>query len=206
MKKILAIIICILIVFSLCISVHAEEATDIQTSEDRDEPDTISTFFKEWILPYIDGIAVIITLIVSSVCQIIKNKTLNKSIGTMNNNTVAISEQSAEMMNKALIVMENVANAVTAYDEKISELLSVHNATAEDKERIKKELSEMRAYLKTSAEANIEFANELAELLGLANIPNYKKEEIGSRHLSAVRSIRTAEHEALNAVKEDNNG
>ena len=206
MKKILAVILCILIVFTLRISVQAEELTDIPNPEDRDEPDIILTIFKEWILPYIDGIAVIITLIVSSVCQSIKNKTLNKSIGTMNNNTVAISEQSAEMMNKALMVMENVANAVTQYEAKISDLLLAHNATAEDKERIEREFSEMRAYLKSSAEANIEFANELAELLGLAYIPNYKKEEIGSRHLSAVRSIRTAEHEALNAVKEVNDG
>mgnify|MGYP003296352319 CR=1 FL=1 len=51
-------------------------------------------------------------------------------------------------------------------------------------------------FLKTSADANIEFANELAELLGLANIPNYKKEEIGARHLESVKAILEAEKKA----------
>jgi hypothetical protein len=47
--------------------------------------------------------------------------------------------------------------------------------------------------LKLSKDANVEFANELAELLTLANIPNFKKEEIGARHLAAVKAIAEAE-------------
>mgnify|MGYP002514089081 CR=1 FL=1 len=73
-----------------------------------------------------------------------------------------------------------------------------------------KEFVELKNYLKTSTDANIEFANELAELLGLANIPNHKKEEIGARHLEHVKAILEAEKKAEAAavvsteeVKED---
>jgi hypothetical protein len=39
----------------------------------------------------------------------------------------------------------------------------------------------------------MELANEVAELLVLANIPNSKKEELYSRHLAAVGAIAEAE-------------
>jgi hypothetical protein len=44
--------------------------------------------------------------------------------------------------------------------------------------------------------ANLEFADELAELLGLANIPNYVKEQIGARHVAAKKNIIEAEKKA----------
>jgi hypothetical protein len=48
-------------------------------------------------------------------------------------------------------------------------------------------------YIKTAKLANVEFANELAELLVLANIPNSKKDELYSRHIAAVGAIAEAE-------------
>jgi hypothetical protein len=41
--------------------------------------------------------------------------------------------------------------------------------------------------------ANVEFANEVAELLILANIPNSRKDELYARHLAAVNAIQEAE-------------
>lgn len=161
----------------------------------------LSKKFEEWVVPNLEEISVVITMIGTLFYQIRKNKLLTKSMGVMNNNTVTIAEQSSNMMTQALTGMENVSAIVTAYDARIKALLEAHKATAEDKERLEREIAEIRTYLKTSAESNIEFANELAELLGLANIPNYKKEEIGARHLAAVKSIKTAETEALNAVQ-----
>lgn len=178
----------------------ADEPSETVTPEE-DLKVLLSKKFEEWVVPNLEEISVVITMIGTLFYQIRKNKLLAKSMGVMNNNTVAIAEQSSTMMNQALTGMENVSNIVTAYDARIAALLEAHKATAEDKERLEKELTEIRTYLKTSAESNIEFANELAELLGLANIPNYKKEEIGARHLAAVKSIKTAETEALNAVQ-----
>ena len=215
MKKILLFILC-LFMLALPFSVYAEEVTEAtevtmemtiadDTLDVTDNPDgngepitnLISKRFEEWVVPHLEEISVIITLIGTLIYQIRKNKALAKSMGTMNNNTVAIAEQSSTMMNQALTGMENVSNIVTAYDARIEALLEAHGSTAADKERLEKELSEIRTYLKTSAESNIEFANELAELLGLANIPNYKKEEIGARHLAAVNHIKEAESVAL---------
>jgi hypothetical protein len=50
-------------------------------------------------------------------------------------------------------------------------------------------LAEVNTHLQTSKAANIEFANELAELLVLANIPNSKKDELYTRHRAAVDAI-----------------
>jgi hypothetical protein len=116
----------------------------------------------------------------------------------MNNNAVAIAEQNAGMMSQALTGMESASLAVRGYEERIESLLEAYRTSAEDKAHLEAELSEVKAYLKTASEANVEFANELAELLGLANIPNYKKEEIGARHLAAVRAIR---ENSLNPVQ-----
>ena len=205
MKRIIVFMFCILFVCANPSTVSAEstslpsEESEAATGETNlDETYTlISVKFKEWVLPHLEEISVVITLIGSLIYEIRKNRALAKSMGTMNNNTVAIAEQNANMMIKALSGMENVSNIVTAYDARIAALLEAHQSTAEEKELLEKELTEIKTYLKTSAESNIEFANELAELLGLANIPNYKKEEIGARHLAAVKSIRTAETDAI---------
>ncbi len=162
----------------------------------------LSVKFKQWVVPHMEEISVIITLIGTAFYNMRKHKLLNKSIGTMNNNTVTIAEQSSNMMTQALTGMENTALAVKGYDERIEALLEAHRSTARDKERLEKELSEMKTYLKTSTQANVEFANELAELLALANIPNYKKEEIGARHMAAMRAIAGMESEALSHTEQ----
>ena len=226
MKKILVCLLALLMICTLPFAVYADEATDTPTETSTETvvgteihpPENIpeegdddteenlgelwSKKFEEWIVPHLEEISVIITLIGTLFYQIRKNKSLGKTIGTMNNNTITIAEQSTSIMNQALTGMENVSAIVTAYDARIAAMLEAHRANAEDKERLERELTEIGTYLKTAAESNIEFANELAELLGLANIPNYKKEEIGARHLAAVNSIKAAETEALNAVQE----
>lgn len=222
MKKIIAFMICMLIVVcAIPFSVYAEdiettasetgsenettesaiaapEETAGETAEDGSKEnltELLSVKFKKWVIPHLEEISVIITLIGTAFYNMRKHKLLNQSIGTMNNNTVTIAEQSSNMMTQALTGMENTALAVRGYDERIEALLDAHKSTLEDKERLEQELSELKVYLKTSTQANIEFSNELAELLALANIPNYKKEEIGARHMAAVRSIAEIESE-----------
>ena len=213
MKKFLVCILCVLMISAIPFAVFAEdiptgnESTAIETSAESaisapTEPPVetdklLSEMFEEWIVPHIEEISVIITLIGTLFYQIRKNKALGKTLGTMNNNAVTIAQNSSDMMSQALLNMQNASGAVTAYDTRIAQMLEAYKATAANNERLERELSEMKAYLKTAAESNIEFANELAELLGLANIPNYKKEEIGARHLAAVKSIKAAESEAL---------
>ena len=54
-------------------------------------------------------------------------------------------------------------------------------------------LEKVNKHLETSKSANLEFSNELAELLVLANIPNSKKDELYSRHRAAVDAMAAAE-------------
>ena len=230
MKKFLVCILCMLIVCAIPFALSAEEvqtdeeSTAIETTvtptettaesaiqapegipeEYEDQNETgglLSDKFEEWILPHFEEISVIITLILTAFYNMRKHKLLNKSIGTMNNNTIAIAQSSSDIVSQAMSNISNTANIVTAYDARIAAMLEAHKANAEDKERLERELAEMKKYLKTAAEANLEFSNELAELLNLANIPNFKKEEIGARHLAAVNSIKAAESEALSPME-----
>ena len=64
---------------------------------------------------------------------------------------------------------------------------------AEEKESLEDTLRTVTKALETSKMASMELANEVAELLVLANIPPSKKEELYSRHRAAVDAIETAE-------------
>lgn len=222
MKKYLTLLLCILLLLALPFSVYAEEETTAETTEtalettetstetstgivapppseapEEGASNLLSVKFEEWVLPNLEEISVVITLILTAFYNMRKHKLLNKSIGKMKNNTITIAENSANMMSQAVSNISNTANIVTAYDARIAAMLEAHQATVADRDRLEKELHELKAFLRSAAEANLEFSNELAELLNLANIPNFKKEEIGARHLAAVNSIKTAEEEAL---------
>jgi vacuolar-type H+-ATPase subunit I/STV1 len=144
-----------------------------------------------------------VTLIGYGIVLFRKIKTIIKSAGTINNNAITIADKSSNFMSEALSNIEATSGVVKGYEERIVAVLEAFQKTLEDKKsleevnkRLETELVEIRNYLKTSTDANVEFANELAELLGLANIPNYKKEEIGARHLESVKAIIEAEKKA----------
>lgn len=173
-----------------------EEAPNEEAEPDWDEvQQTISDKIVNWILPHIEEISVIITLFLTIIYNIRRNKVLDKSVGALNNNAITIAQATAEAMDKA-------SGAVTGYSTDIVALLERFRNTAEDRQRLETELLEIHKALKLAKEANVEFANELAELLALANIPNYKKEEIGARHLAAVKAL--VEIEAKTETEEVN--
>ena len=207
MKRfIFAIVLIIFCVLSLGIAARAEEAVPIEEAvaegeilTEESEPvwaevkEAISDKIVNWILPHIEEISVIITLLLSIIYNIRRNRALDKSVSTLNNNAVAIAQNSADEMAKA-------SGAVVGYQSNIAALLEAFKQTAEDRQALATELLEVKKHLQTAKSANIEFANELAELLSLANIPNYKKEEIGARHRAAVTAIAEAEKEEVKEV------
>lgn len=89
--------------------------------------------------------------------------------------------------------MAGVASIIEGYKNEIASLLSEIRKSDEEKQALEKKLTECEKYLKTSKLANVEFANELAELLCLANIPPSKKEEFYARHRAALAQIAEAE-------------
>lgn len=204
MKKILIAIVCLALMCCFSMSAFAETVEPPIASEETltnevnwDEvKGEVSAFILNWVKPHIEEISVIVTLVFYVIASAKDRKNLNKNMGVMNNNTIAIANNSNEKMTEALALMQTSSDSVVSYDERIKTLLESYNNTLEDNRRFREEYVEMKKYLKASTEANIEFANELAELLALANIPNYKKEEIGKRHATNVAAIREAESKA----------
>ena len=202
MKKFLIFALC-LIFLALPLTVFAADAAQTAAPAEAEALTALlSKRFEEWVLPHLEEISVIVTLIFTLFYQIRKNRLLTKSMGLMNNNAVTIAEQSSSMMSRALTGMESASLAVKGYDERIESLLEAYSSTAQDKEKLEKKLEELQFYLEVATKANVEFSNELAELLLLANIPNCKKEEIGKRHLAASCAIIAAAERGLQTNEE----
>ncbi len=161
-----------------------------------EEVNIVTEQIVEWITANIEELGVIITLVGYGIVLFNKLKTIIRSAGTINNNAITIADKSNVAISKALADIETASSVVTSYDARIVALLEAFKTTAEDKQKLETELVEIKNYLQTATKSNLEFADELAELLGLANIPNYKKEEIGARHLAAKKDIIEAEAKA----------
>lgn len=219
MKKILVLILVLMLVCVTPLVAYAEgEAVEEGNSTPEDEtpveseisPSTVeknatdwdnlknlfSENFEDWILSHLEEISVVVTLIMTCFYNMRKHKLLNRSMGTLNNNAVTVAQTSHDFMGNALAQMQNASGAVVQFDERINAVLEAFKTTAEEKALLEKELVEIKNYLKIASQSDIELANELAELLALANIPNYKKEELGSRHAKAVNAIIEAEAKA----------
>ena len=163
---------------------EGEISADTTTPEEPTETvtDKILAFVKE----HFGDISVVGSLLMAALYKYIKDKTLHKAIGTLNNNSVTIAENSQT-------AIQNAANVIAEYKEQINELLTEFRTNADDKKKLEAELAKVEAALTAAKLANVELANELAELLVLSNIPNSKKEELYARHLAAVNSIAEAE-------------
>ena len=197
MKKILAIIMSVLLLFATPIAVFASgdssEVAAVTTPTKTTENGIVVTeAIVAWITDNIEEISVVLSLIGYGILTFSRLKNIIKSAGTINNNAITIANTNKEAIDKALANIENVAGVLSSHDTSISALLEAFKITAEDKQRLEAELAEIKGYLKTSSKSNLEFADELAELLNLSNIPNFKKEEIGARHIAAKKEILDA--------------
>ena len=168
--------------------------TDDSTFEE--EVEVVTDKIVKWLEDNSALLGMIVTLIGYGIVTFNRLSTVIKSASTMNNNAIAIAKNSKDVVDEALTSINSASGAVTNYDARIMALLEAFKTTAEDKARLEKEFVEIKNYLKISADANIEFANELAELLGLSNIPNFKKESIGAAHLERVKAILEAQKKA----------
>lgn len=178
---------------------------DVETEPTTAEED-LKTFcdkIVEWALENFEELSVIVSLIAGVYYSIRKHGWLNKAISTLNNNAVVVAEDSRTAIGNALAEVQGVAATVNEYKEMVVALLAEVRQNDEEKKRLEAALMQVESYLKTAKLANVELANEVAELLVLANIPNAKKEELYARHLAAVGAITDAEN---TEVKTDDNG
>ena len=188
MKRIFAFVICaVLLLCVFPVVAFAEGEAVVQ------EP-TLTDKIVDYVKEHLEEISVIVYIFITSIYERKKQKTNYNAIATVNNNAVTVSQDSKTAIENANANMEAVKNEVVGYKEQIEKLLTAFNASEEDKQKLEAKLDEVNNHLKTAKLANMELANEVAELLVLANIPNSKKEELYARHLAAVGAISEAEH------------
>lgn len=202
MKRLLVILLCVVLMCAMPVVAFAEEVTDpsVETevvvpekSEAQVEAELTTEKIITYIQEHLEEISVIITMILTVFYQVRKHGALNKSIGTLNNNAVAVAENSRTAIGEALSNVSLVSAAVEGYKSEIANLLAEVRANEEEKQKLASTLSSVEKYFETAKAANLELANEVAELLVLANIPNSKKEELYARHRAAVDAIAVAE-------------
>ena len=216
MKKIFAFIVCAVLLIcamSLCAFAEGETAPYVETtvavvetspavpesategeiSGEEKTTDLTTEVIVGYVKEHFEEISVIVGLIASAFYNIRKHKLLNRSISATNKNAITVSENSDRAVADAVSRMENIAADVAGYKEAFATLMEEYRASEEEKKQLTQTLGEAMNYIKNAKLANVEFANELADLLVLANIPNSKKEELYSRHLAAVNAIAEAE-------------
>lgn len=231
MKKILAIVLCVMLVCMMSVVVFATEAEVVEGDATLDEPPVetppaetppeetppvetpgedekseetppdnensyeplITQKIAEYFKATFDKWLLIITSIVLTYWQERKNRASNKYMTTMNNNAVSVAKNSAAAIAQTVSSTAAAVDVVNSYKTAIEKALAEVRANDEEKRELKALLAEATVALKTSKAANIELANEVAELLVLANIPNAKKDELYARHRAAVEAMAAAE-------------
>ena len=188
MKRFLVLMLCImLLMVTPVVAYAAEEGAEVEKTMTEEVVCYVQEQFEE--------ITVIGTLILTIFYEVRKHGKLNGSIGTLNNNAIAVAQNSAETIKTALAGVEGIAEVVNKYKDEIESLLGEIRKSAEEKKALEDTLSHVEGFLKTAKLATLELSNEVAELLVLANIPPSKKEELYSRHRAAVNAISVAESE-----------
>lgn len=200
MKRLLCIVLCFMVLCTAPIVAFAEDDSvgEVETTEKPESlveaeltTDKVISYVKE----HLEEISVIITLIVAVFYEMRKRlASLSKSMGTLNNNAVNIAQNSENAIGEAKTFITNAANIIAEYKDEIANLLTEVRANEEEKQKLAQMVASAEKYLSTAKTANIELANELAELLILANIPNSKKEELYARHRAVVDAIATLEN------------
>jgi hypothetical protein len=216
MKKILAILLCVMLVCMMTVVAFAEDVVEgdatldeipVETPDDapdgtpsddeKTDEEIQAELTTEKIVNYIkDNLeewSVIITLVLTVFYNARKHLALNKSMATMNNNTVSVAQNSAEAIANTINGMAGMTAVVDSYKERMEAALAEIRANEEEKREMKAMLEKVNLHLETSKSANLEFSNELAELLVLANIPNSKKDELYARHRAAVDALAEAD-------------
>ncbi len=202
MKRILGFIVAIVLMCAMPLAICAEEITPEATTET--EGDIFDTITPEsilnWCYEHLEEIVVTASTLVALIYQLRRIAAQSKEIRILNNNAVAIAEKNEEALSSSALKVEQLSDEVKTYKDAIFSLIEEIRNSDEEKKAYKAILDEVHTHLKTAKLANVELADEVAELLVLANIPNSKKEELYARHLKAVHDIADAD---IVEVKED---
>lgn len=203
MKRFIAFFLCL--VALMCVApvvafAEGETATEGEISGTL-TPDTevveaekpMTEVIVDYVKAHIEEISVIGTLLLTIFYEVRKHGKLNGSIGTLNNNAIAIAENSSTTIRVALKEVADIAEVVRKYRDDFASLLDEVRVNSNEKKSLEQTLAEVETFLKTAKLATLELSNEVAELLVLANIPNSKKDELYARHTKAVHELEAVE-------------
>ena len=209
MKKIFVILLCAMIFCTMPIVAFAEgesatEETIVTEGEvvDAEPSETVTEMIVDWLQDNSIDLSIVATILLSIFYERIKHRKLSGSIGTLNNNAITVAENSASVIQSALTKVEALGEAVRNYEGKMDSLIEEIRNSEEEKKAFQDALVRVEKYINTAKLANTELANEVAELLVLANLPNSKKDELYARHIKAVRELSEAEEVIANDGKE----
>ena len=219
MKKIFAFILCTMLLCAAPIVAFAEEGETTEPTVEEVLPETEAAPVVEEVLPeveeksiteeivdYFKGnleeFSVIGTLLGFVFFYIRDRGKINGTVGLLNNNAIAVAQNSANAVKEALGKVEDIAKVVMGYKEDFEAVLAEIRKNADEKKSTEETLAHVETFLKTAKLATLELSNEVAELLVLANIPNSKKDELYARHTKAVHELEAAEEVMSNDGKE----
>lgn len=246
MKKIIAFMICIVLMCAMPIAVFAEETDVLESSPVIEEtlpeteevipeetvpevdesvpaPDTtvpepdntpieptpeqptitFTDSLAAWFEDNYDWLSIVIAIFVNIIYMGRKLfSPLNKNIGILNNNSIAVAEKGSKAATEAAEALKGATEVINGYGEKMALLLDKIEKNEDEKQKLQQALDNTTNYLKTAKLANKALSDEVAKLLTLANIPVSVKDELYAQHLEAVRAIAEAE---TTEVKEDVN-
>lgn len=222
MKKILAFLLCTVLICAVPVVASAEGApadanetvvenlptaeetpTEAENSASETIPEkTITENIVDYVTANFDKAVVIIVMAAYSIIESrLRGKTIG-TIGKLNNNAITIAENSASSIKTAFERIENIAEVVNNFQDKIDSLLEEFRKNAEEKNTLEDTLNHVETFLKTAKLATLELSNTVSELICLSNIPNSKKETFYGRHIKAVNALEAAEEVMSNDGKE----
>lgn len=177
------------------IEVTPEDDTtgDSITDDIKSEAEVITAKIAKWLETNSLDITKLITYIAYGLVLVDKLRKVLKSMGTINNNSIAVSQKGDESMQKAAEALNNVNASLGDFKVALTDLMDKYEKTNEANAKLEARLEAMDVHLENSKRANVELSNEVAELLVLANIPNSKKDELYARHRAAVALIAEAD-------------
>lgn len=127
------------------------------------------------------------------------NKKLKNHIGILNNNAIEIANTSAgkteENTKELAALKDEMALFMDSLLVKVNDTLQSVVKTSEERDELEKKLTDNNKLLEKAIIAVNDSSDTVANLLIMSNIPNSKKEEIYSKHVAAVNSLKEIESE-----------
>lgn len=182
MKKIFMIMLCVLLLFAVPTVVFAESG---EATESEENP-TITEQVANYVTDNAEEILTMVAAFASAVIVKLIIGKLSSSVSTLNNNAINIAKEAGEKLEAASKKFED-------YEGKMLEFMAKLERSEAEKKLLETNLNSVETFLETAKLAVVNLADELAELLLLANIPNAKKESIYSMHQEAMKKLKEIE-------------